>query len=137
MRKLTIIFSITMLFVFTGINKTFSQTDYWVNNIYWNDANCSCTDPVQIDITIVVYDLITQQIVDNNAVYNISSTQPYTYAGNANIRTNCDEDCYRIYVYMTYKDNGGTCCSGNDSETVTGQELVGGSWPFSQTVVLN
>ncbi|MDZ7742586.1 MAG: hypothetical protein U5Q03_12745 [Bacteroidota bacterium] len=135
MKKLGIIVSIAMLFVFAGINKVFSQTDYYVNNIYWDDSNCSCSEPIQADVRIVVIDILTQTVEDDSQ-WIIDVSQGYDYEGNADIKTDCDDDCYTVVVYVRLKDSGGECCSGNDSKNATGQELVGGNWSFG-TVVLN
>lgn len=111
-----------------------SATAQWKVYVDVNDAECNCGTITGKSVFITIVDLTPtpETIVDIREFDVTNETPPFETSGTESIVWNC-EDCYYVYARVYYYDSGGECCTGYESATVDGQDLIDG---YSLTTII-
>jgi hypothetical protein len=135
MKKFIYILALLGLIISTSLTSN-AQVNYSVQ-FDWDDSACDCNEPVTKEGRIIITEYPGGSQVDDTGWFTMTSN-PYTYNGSCNGLRDCVDEhpCYTVYVFVRYKDNTGTCCSGSDSANTTGEDLFG-IFDFPNTIILN
>ena len=121
--------------LFAGVQNVNAQTDDTYHVTFgWNDSNCDCSEPVKKQVIVIITTYPGGLPAFGSGWYTPSSN-PETYDGEAQI-AECEDPCYTVTVYIVYSDNSGVCCTGSDSDNVTGQQLIDG-YVFEDPIIMN
>ena len=126
------------LFVLVGLIMFVAQalnapTDYSVA-FEWDDSNCSECNSVTKYAKVKIYTYPGNVFVCESDWEVVTGYQGIIY-DSGDIRTDCESDCYLVYVSVKYVDNEEICCQGTESETCTGQQLYSG-FTLTTTIIL-
>ena len=103
--------------------------------VSWNPGNCICGDIIEKELIIEVWDVNVNpdELIDADTIDITLLSSPYTYEESGSIIWNCQQ-CYMVRAKVNCYDNEELCCTGANSETCDGEDLIAG---YPITVIMN